>query len=144
MEDGTGSRPWYPPPFSIAVLDSDEYLADALCGLLRDCGFAATAFYDIVALVAAHQAKAFDAYVLDYLADWQPQSTALGDLVASIHSGAGNEPLVFILGNQIAPESTEKLRNIVMRHKVRYLLKPVRASYLVKRISEALAARAGL
>ena len=144
MEDRPDPRPWLPQPFSIAVLDSDETLADTLCGLLRDSGFVATAFYDIAPLTQAHREKPFDAYVLDYLADWQPQSNALGNLVASIRSGTDGDVPVFILGNQIAPESTEKLGNILIQHKVRYLLKPLRASYLARQVVEAVAARAGL
>lgn len=143
MEDQPAPRPWHPQPFSIAVLDSDEHLGDTLCGLLRDHGFAATAFYDISSLAQVHRTKTFDAYVLDYLADWQPQSHALEDFVASVRTAEGDVP-VFILGNQIAPERTEKLGNILMRHKVRYLLKPLRIAYLAKRIGEAVAERAGL
>lgn len=144
MEDRTTSRPWQPQPFSVAILDSDETLADTLCELLRERGFAAAAFYDIASLEHAHQSNTFDAYVLDYLADWLPQSNALEDLVASIRGrGRGDVP-IFILGNQVAPERTEKLGNILMRHKVRYVLKPIRAATLVKSIGEAIALRAGL
>jgi hypothetical protein len=61
MEDRPGSRPWQPKPFSIAVLDSDEYLGDVLCDLLRDSGFVAAGFYDIASLIQARQATMFDA-----------------------------------------------------------------------------------
>ena len=142
MEARPDPRPWQPRPFSIAVLDSDETLADTLCGLLRDSGFAATAYYDIDALAHVQQTGSFDAYVLDFLADWQPESHALQDLVTAIRV-SGDMP-IFILGNQIAPESNEKLGGILMRHKVRYLLKPLRADYLARRIREAIAGQAGL
>jgi DNA-binding response OmpR family regulator len=138
------SHPWRPPFFSIAVLDSDEYLADTLCELLRDSGFAATAFYEISSLAQAHRTEMFDAYVLDYLADWLPQSHALENLVASIRGGANADVPIFILGNQVAPERIERLGNIIMQHKVRYLLRPLPANNLAKRVGEALAKRAGL
>jgi DNA-binding NtrC family response regulator len=143
MEDRITSRPWHPKPFSIAILDSDETMADALRELLHERGFDAAAFYDISSLARAHQSKAFDAYVLDFLADWLPQSNALEDLVDSIRGSSVDVP-IFILGNQVAPERTEKLGNILMRHKVRYVLKPVRAVSLAQSIGEAIAARAGL
>lgn len=144
MENQQESRPWQPKPFSIAVLDSDEYLADTLCDTLRSQGFAATAFYDTASLMRAHETKQFDAYVLDYLADWFPKSRALEDLIASIRTGTNGDTPIFILGNQIEPERVERLRNILMQHKVRYLLKPIQASYLAKRIGEAVAKRTGL
>jgi len=142
MEARPDPRPWHPRPFSVAVLDSDETMADALCGLLRNNGFAATAFYDIDSLAEVHPAACFDAYVLDFLADWQPESHALTDLVAAVR-GTSDVP-IFILGNQIAPESNDKLGTILMRHKVRYLLKPLRADYLARRVGEAIAEHAGL
>ena len=144
MEDSLSARPWHPKPFSIAVLDSDETLADALCDILRNKGFAATAFYDIASLMQAHQEMPFDAYVLDYLADWLPDSNALENLIASIREAANSDVPIFILGNQTAPERIERLGNILMQHKVRYLLRPLSASYLAKRIGEAVARRAGL
>jgi DNA-binding response OmpR family regulator len=144
MDQRPVSKPWQPTPFSVAVLDSDEFLADTLCGLLRDSGFAASAFYDIASILHAHQTTRFDAYVLDYLADWLPQSHALENFIDSIRaSTSGNVP-IFVLGNQASPERTERLENIIMRYKVRYVLKPLRASYLAKRIGEALARNAGL
>ena len=142
MEDSAGPRPWRPQPFTIAVLDSDETLADTLSDLLRTNGLAPSVFYDIDSLAQAQRKTAFDAYVLDYLADWQPESDALERLVGAIRE-AGDAP-VFILGNQTAPESNEKLGRILMQYKVRYLLKPLRASYLARRIGEAIALRAGL
>jgi len=144
MEDRLGSQPWLPKPFSIAVLDSDEYLTDVLCDLLRNSGFTASAFYDMPSLLQAHQTTSFDAYVVDYLADWQPHSNALENLIASIRSGTNGDAPIFILGNQIEPERVERLGNIIMHNKVRYLLKPLRANYLAKRIGEALAIKAGL
>jgi DNA-binding response OmpR family regulator len=144
MEDRLGSRPWQPKPFSIAVLDSDEYLGDVLCDLLRDSGFAAAGFYDIASLMQAHQATMFDAYVLDYLADWLPQSNALENLVASIRGGTSGDVPIYILGNQVEPERIERLGNIIMQHKVRYVLRPLSALCLAKRVGEALAKRVGL
>ena len=144
MEDRLGSRPWLPKPFSIAVLDSDEYLGDVLCDLLRDCGLAAAGFYDIATLMQSHQATMFDAYVLDYLADWLPQSHALENLVAGIRRGANRDAPIFVLGNQVAPERVERLGNIIMQHNVRYMLRPLPATYLAKRVVEALAKKAGL
>jgi DNA-binding response OmpR family regulator len=144
MEDRLDSRPWEPKPFSIAVLDSDEYLADALCDVLRDRGFAAAGFYDMSSLTQAHETTRFDAYVLDYLADWQPQSSAMENLVASIREDVNGDVPIFILGNETAPERTERLGNIIMHHRVRYLLRPLSATYLAKRIGEAVAKRAGL
>jgi DNA-binding response OmpR family regulator len=144
MEDRLGSRPWQPKPFSIAVLDSDEYLGDVLCDLLRDSGFAAAGFYDIASLMLAHQATMFDAYVLDYLADWPPQSNALENLVASIRGGTSGDVPIYILGNQVEPERIERLGNIIMQHKVRYVLRPLSAPCLAKRVGEALAKRVGL
>lgn len=137
-------RPWYPRPFSVAVLDSDPYLADVLCGLLQNSGFAAAAFDSGVSLVQAHHTTPFDAYVLDYLADWPTESDLLENLVDSIsHSVNGKAP-IFILGNQTAPERTEKLANIVMHYKVRYLVRPIQSSYIAKAVSEAIAKTAGL
>ncbi|MFC7515946.1 hypothetical protein ACFQUU_13105 [Herbaspirillum sp. GCM10030257] len=144
MDERPGSKPWQPKPFSVAVLDSDAYLADTLCGLLRDSGFVASAFYDIASLLQAHQTTRFDAYVLDYLADWLPQSRALENLIGSIRGSTDGNVPIFVLGNQTAPERIERLENIIMRYKVRYVLKPLRASYLAKRIGEALARHAGL
>jgi len=143
MEERDLSRPWFPAPFRVAVLESDETLADTLCGLLREKGLAPAAFYEIGSLVSAHGQKPFDAYVLDYLAAWQPESPALEALVASIRGADLNVPL-FILGNQAHPETNEKLGNILMRFKVRYVLKPYRAVYLAREIAEAIAVRAGL
>lgn len=144
MDERPDSKPWQPKPFSVAVLDSDEYLADALCGLLRDSGFVASAFYDIASLLQESQTTKFDAYVLDYLADWLPQSRALESFIDSIRSSADGDIPIFILGNQVAPERIERLGNIIMQYKVRYVLKPLRTSYLAKRIGEALARKAGL
>jgi DNA-binding response OmpR family regulator len=144
MEHRPNPRPWQPKPFSIAVLDSDEYLADMLCARLHGSGFNASAFYDIAALMTAHRNTVFDAYVLDYLADWRPPSTTLETLIASIRGGNNRDVPVFILGNQVAPERIEGLGDIIMRYKVRYVLKPVEMSYLAKRITEAIAQRAGL
>jgi DNA-binding response OmpR family regulator len=144
MENRPNARPWQPKPFSIAVLDSDEYLADVLCDLLRESGFDAAAFYDISALMKTHRTTMFDAYVLDYLADWLPQSNALESLVTSIRGGVNSDVPIFVLGNQIAPEKIERLGNIIMQHKVRYLLRPLPATYLAKRVGEAVAKRAGI
>lgn len=144
MDERPGLKPWQPKPFSVAVLDSDEYLADTLCELLRDSGLVASAFYDIASLVQTHQTQRFDAYVLDYLADWLPQSHALESLIGSIRTSTNGDVPIFVLGNQAAPERIERLENIIMRYKVRYLLKPLRAGYLAKRIGEALARNAGL
>lgn len=150
MQDRSNPRPWQPEPFSVAVLDSDEFLADTLCGLLREGGFSATAFYDLASLAQAHrQGSRFDAYVLDYLADWSPQSHAMEDLVAAIRAGSdgagayGGVP-IFMLGNQAAPERVERLAGLIMQYRVRYVLKPLRAAYLARRIREAVADRAGL
>lgn len=137
-------RPWCPKPFSVAILDSDPYLADVLCGLLQDSGFDATAFDSGISLAQAHHTTPFDAYVLDYLAAWPPQSDLLENLVASISCGANSEAPIFIFGNQTAPERTEKLANIVMHYKVRYLLRPIQSSYIAKEVSEAIAKKAGL
>jgi DNA-binding response OmpR family regulator len=144
MENHPDSRPWMPKPFTVAVLDSDEHLADALCNVLRDSGFAPAAFYDITSLVQVNQGSRFDAYVLDYLADWQPESHALEDLVTSIRTDDKSDAPIFILGNQIEPERVERLSRILMQYEVRYLLKPLRMAYLAKRIGEAIAKRAGL
>lgn len=144
MADSRESRPWYPRPFTVAVLDTDETLADTLCVMLRERALAPTAFYEIAPLVSAHHSASFDAYVLDYLADWQPQSDVLEGLVASIRDGENKDVPVFILGNQVAPESSDKLGRILMRHKVRYVLKPLKSAYLAKEIAEAIAMRAGL
>jgi len=144
MDDRPNPRPWQPRPFSIAVLDSDEYLADTLCARLRSSVCDASAFYDIAALMTAHQSTGFDAYVLDHLADWLPPSTTLEALIASIRSGNNRDVPVFILGNQVSPERIEGLGDIIMRYKVRYVLKPVEMNYLAKRITEAVALRAGL
>jgi len=144
MAERTGLHPWLPKPFSIAVLDSDEYLADVLCGHLRDRGLMAAAFYELPSLMQAHQTASFDAYVLDYLADWQPESTALENLIDAIRGNANSDVPIFVLGNHAAPEKIARLENIIMRYKVRYVLKPLRAAYLAKRIGEAVASRAGL
>lgn len=133
-----------PKPFMIAVLDSDEHLADALCSALRDNGFDAYAFYDMPSMIQAHERDRFDAYVLDYLADWQPESRALETLVDAIRVGDDSDAPIFILGNQIEPERIERLANILMHYKVRYLVRPLKTDYLVKRISEAVFSRAGL
>jgi DNA-binding response OmpR family regulator len=129
---------------TIAILDSDEFLADSLCAMLRERGFAAAAFYEMAALRQAHAAAPFDAYVIDYLADWQPQSRALQELIASIYSGPKRDAPVFILGNQTAPERDARLGGLLMQHKLRYLLRPIRLSYLAQRVGEAVMDRAGL
>lgn len=144
MEDPLESRPWMPKPFMIAVLDSDEHLADSLCSALRDTGFDAYAFYDMPSIMQAHERDLFDAYVLDYLADWQPDSSLLETLVDAIRVGDNSDAPIFILGNQIEPERVERLANILMRYKVRYLVRPLKTDYLVKRLSEAIFSRAGL
>lgn len=144
MEETPNSRPWQPKPFSIAVLDSDEYLADALCARLRSSGFDASAFYEIAVLRAAHRNTAFDAYVLDYLADWLPPSPILEALIAAIRSGNNCDVPIFVLGNQAAPERIEGLGDIIMQYKVRYVLKPIGMNYLAKSITEAVTRRAGL
>lgn len=144
MEERPNPRPWQPKPFSIAVLDSDEYLTDTLCARLRSGGFDASAFYDIAVLLAACRNTDFDAYVLDYLTDWLPPSMTLERLVASVRGGNKRDVPIFILGNQIAPERIEGLGDIIMRYRIRYLLKPIELNYLARRITEAVAHRAGL
>lgn len=144
METRPDPRPWQPKPFSIAVLDSDEYLADILCERLRRLAFNASAYYDIGLLTQAQRHTSFDAYVLDYLSDWLPPSTALETLVASIRTSSNGDVPIFILGNQIAPERIDGLGQILMQYKVRYLLKPIEMAYLAKRIGEAVVKRAGL
>lgn len=143
MEASPDPRPWRPKPFSIAVLDSDEYLADTLCERLRSSAFEASAFYDIGALLQAHRQAGFDAYVLDYLADWRPPSAGLETLIASICSRHCDVP-IFILGNQAAPERIDGLGSILMQFRVRYVLKPVEVAYLARRITEAIMKRAGI
>lgn len=140
MHDRPAPAPWQPKPLAIAILDSDEFLADSLCDLLRRRGFAASAYYDMRALAEAHAASPFDAYVIDALADWQPDSHALEDLLASISDDAP----VFLLGNHTAPERDARLGALLMRRRLRYLLRPIRLSYLEKRIAEAVLERAGL
>lgn len=145
MEERQAPRPWQPKPFSVAVLDSDEYLADRLCERLRStAAFNASVFYDIAVLIKAHQQDGFDAYVLDYLSDWLPPSTALETLIASIRNGTSSDIPIFVLGNQTVPERIEGLGDILMKYKVRYVLKPVQVEYLAKRVAEAVAKRAGL
>lgn len=143
-QDSGAPLPWQPRPLSIAVLDSDEHLADALCARLRESGFAASAFYDIGALLDTHREKRFDGYVLDFLADWQPQSSALDGLVASIRGGPDSDVPIFILGNDAAPERTPKLGGILMRHRVRYLVRPLRIDYLARSVGEAVLHHAGI
>ncbi|WP_151637855.1 hypothetical protein [Noviherbaspirillum aerium] len=153
MEERPVPRPWQPKPFSVAVLDSDEYLADRLCERLRStAAFNASVFYDIAVLTKAQRQDGFDAYVLDYLADWPPPSAALETLIASIRNGPssnssnsnGSDIPIFVLGNQTVPERIEGLGDILMKYKVRYVLKPVQVEYLAKRVAEAVAKRAGL
>lgn len=144
MPDPIESRPWMPKPFTVAVLDSDEQLADELCGALQEAGLDAYAFYDMPSMLQAHKRDKFDAYVLDYLADWQPESTALETLIEAIRVGDHSDAPILILGNQIEPERVERLANILMRYPVRYLVRPLKTTYLVKRLREAIARRAGL
>lgn len=144
MEARPDPRPWQPKPFKIAVLDSDEYLADTLCERLSSSAVVASAFYAIDILEQARRQASFDAYVLDYLADWLPPSTALEALIASIRAGHDGDVPIFILGNQVAPERVEGLGHILMQYKVRYLLKPIEAAYLARRVTEAISKKAGL
>lgn len=144
MEDWSGMQPWRPKPFSVAVLDSDETLTDALCAVLLDHGFEARSFYDLGSLMEAHHRASFDAYVLDFLADWHPASNALETLIASIREGDGGDAPVFILGNHAAPERAGRLGAILMQFSVRYQLKPVKVGYLAQQVMEAVARRAGL
>lgn len=144
MHDQPAPAPWQPKPLTIAILDSDEFLADSLCDLLRGRGFAASAYYDMVSLLQAHESGAFDAYVIDCLADGQPGSHALEDLVTSIRTGRHADAPIFILGNQTAPETDARLGDLLMRHRLRYLLRPIKLSYLEKRVAEAVMDRAGL
>ncbi len=144
MPDPIESRPWMPKPFTVAVLDSDEHLADELCNSLQEAGFDAYAFYDMPSMMQAHERDKFDAYVLDYLADWQPESTALETLIEAIRVGDHSDAPILILGNQIEPERVERLANILMHYPVRYLVRPLKTTYLVKRLREAIAKRAGL
>jgi DNA-binding response OmpR family regulator len=144
MHEHPTPAPWQPKPLTIAVLDSDEFLADSLCALLRERGFAASAHYDMAALRQAHAAAPFDAYVIDHLADWQPHSTAIEELIASIRSGPQADAPIFILGNQTAPEQDARLGQLLMRNRLRYLLRPIKLSYLAKRVAEATMDKAGL
>lgn len=144
MENRPDSRPWMPKSFTVAVLDSDEQLADSLCEALSEMGFAPTAYYEMRFLVQAYQSNRFDAYVLDYLADWQPESRALESLVSAIREGDCSNVPIFILGNQIEPEKVERLAGILLQYEVRYVLKPLQTTYLAKSIGEAIAKRAGL
>ena len=137
-------RPWMPKPFSVAVLDSDEHLADALCTALQETGLDAYAFYDMPSMMQAHERDQFDAYVLDYLADWKPESTALETLIESIRVNDRSDAPILILGNHTEPERVERLAHILMHYKVRYLVRPLKTTYLVKRLREAIAKRAGL
>lgn len=144
MEDFLKSRPWMPKPFTIAVLDGDEQLADTLCDALNEGGYAATAFYDMESLLAAYRHARFDAYVLDSVTDWHLESESLENFVASIRTEDHSDAPIFILGNQAEPERVEWLANILMHYKVNYLIRPLRTSYLVKHLGEAIARRAGL
>ena len=144
MEDRPGPQPWRPKTITIAVLDSDETLADALCALLRDGGFVATPFYDLASLTLTHRAARFHAYVLDSLAAWRRDPSELETLVASIRDGTQGEVPVFILGNQVAPERSEALGRILMHHQVRYILRPVSAGYIAAQVRDAVARWAGL
>ncbi|WP_331942089.1 hypothetical protein [Noviherbaspirillum sp.] len=141
MKDQNRTPPWLPKPFTIAILDGDAWLGESLGRLLDDGGCRATAFHDAAAFLLAHSSQPFDAYVLDFLADW-PAPATLPALVSEICAG-GDTP-VFILGNFIAPESVPGLGEILMRHKARYQLRPIRADYLARQIREALALKAGL
>lgn len=144
MEDHQQARPWMPKPFTIAVLDSDEHLADELCSALQEAGFDARAYYDMQSMMQAHERDKFDAYVLDYLADWKPESNALETLVDAIRVKDRSDAPILILGNHGEPERVERLANILMHYKVRYLMRPLKTTYLVKRLREAIAKRAGL
>ncbi|MEC4723796.1 hypothetical protein RY831_32265 [Noviherbaspirillum sp. CPCC 100848] len=144
MEAKPDPRPWQPKPFLVAVLDSDEYLADTLCERLQSIGFDASAYYDIDVLMQARRHTSYDAYVLDYLTDWLPPSSALETLIASIRDGHNGDVPIFILGNQVAPERIDGLGYILMHLKVRYLLKPIDITYFARRIAEAVIKRAGL
>lgn len=144
MEDFLKTRPWMPKPFTIAVLDGDEQLADTLCEALNEGGYAATAFYDMDALLAAYDRQRFDAYVLDATTDWRPEAKSLEKLIESIRINDRSDAPVFMLGNQAEPERVEPLASILMQYKVNYLIRPLRTSYLVKHLGEAIAKRAGL
>jgi DNA-binding response OmpR family regulator len=144
MEDRSGMQFWRPKPFSVAVLDSDETLTDALCAVLHGHGFEAQAFYDLASLIEAHHESPFDAYVLDFLADWHPGSNGLETLIASIREGEGGDVPVFVLGNHAAPERAGRLGGILMGFSVRYQLKPVKVDYLARQVIEAVARRAGI
>lgn len=129
--------PWLPAPFSVAVLDSDPFLGDTLGALLRERGLAPSIFYDAAAFLAAHEAGAFDAYVLDAASDW-PSSTDLGNVVDAVRGKGGAVP-VFILGNHTAPERVEGLGQVLMRHRLRYVLRPARVAYVAAQLVEELA-----
>ncbi|GIZ53926.1 hypothetical protein NCCP691_39400 [Noviherbaspirillum aridicola] len=131
-----------PGPFSVAVLDSDAYLGDALCAMLRDSGVAPVVFYEAAAFLEAHRNGAFDAYVLDATADW-PAPGDLERVVAAIRARDGGAVPVFILGRHAAPERAEGLAEVLMRHRVRYVLRPARVSYIATQVGEELARRAG-
>jgi DNA-binding NtrC family response regulator len=143
MEDRPGMQFWRPKPFSVAVLDSDETLTDALCAVFHAQGFEARAFYDLASLVAAHREAGFDAYVLDFLADWHPDSNGLETLIASVRDGGPDVPVI-VLGNHAAPERAGRLGAILMGFSVRYQLKPVKVEYLARQVIEAVARRAGI
>ncbi|NEX60013.1 response regulator transcription factor [Noviherbaspirillum galbum] len=144
MENSSRHEPWRPRPFSVAVLESDDTLADALCDLLRESGFTAACFADVASLAEARMASPFDAYVLDFLADWSPGSSALERLVDAIRAGEEKDAPIFVLGNQPHPERVDRLSGILMDHRIRYQLKPVKTSYLARQVTEAVAKWAGL
>lgn len=144
MLDRPSAHLWRPKPFSVAIVDSDEFLGDTLCKLLNDGGCAATVYYDAAAFLATHGAGGFDAYVLDFAAGWPREGDALEKLVAGLRAGERGEKPVFILGSHAAPEQVDGLAPVLMRHKVRYILRPVRAAYVAQQVGEALARAAGI
>jgi FixJ family two-component response regulator len=117
----------------ISVVDDDESVREALCGLLRSVGFAVSAFASAEEFLASDQLKSVDCLVLDVRMPGMGGLGLLRELAAYDHE----IPVILITAHE-----DEGMRALALRGGVgAILIKPFSEEALLSAIHSALTAQ---
>ncbi len=120
-------------PLLISIVDDDESVREALCGLLRSVGFAVNAFASAEQYLTSDQPRSADCLVLDVRMPGMSGIELQRQLVAS-HSEI---PVIFITAHEDESMRTQTLRGDAGT----VLIKPFSEEALMNAIHKALAAQ---
>jgi len=120
-------------PLLISIVDDDESVREALCGLLRSVGFAVNAFASAEQYLTSDQPRSADCLVLDVR---MPGMSGI-ELQRQLVAGHSEIPVIFITAHEDESMRTQTLRGDAGT----VLIKPFSEEALMNAIHKALAAQ---